>query len=80
MRRNNRNSRLTPSASRRQGETTRMAIKLLGTEAAIEFMNAHHDGLGGRPIDLAVASEEGRSRVELALSVRRAPSRKSKML
>lgn len=49
-----------------------MAIKLLGTEAAIEFMNAHHDGLGGRPIDLAVASEEGRSRVELALSDRRA--------
>ena len=66
--------RLTPAASRRQGETTRMAMMLLGREAAIEFMNAHHDDLGGRPIDLAIASDEGRSRVELALSERCNPS------
>ena len=63
-------ARLTPAASRRQGETTRMAMMLLGREAAIEFMNTHDVGLGGRPIDLAIASDEGRSRVELALSDR----------
>lgn len=67
-------TRLTPAASRRQGETTRMAMILLGREAAIEFMNAHHDGLGGRPIDLAIASDEGRTRVELALSDQCIPS------
>lgn len=61
-------ARLTPAASRRQGETTRMAMMLLGREAAIEFMNTHDVGLGGRPIDLAIASDEGRSRVERALS------------
>ena len=51
-----------------------MAMMLLGREAAIEFMNAHHDDLGGRPIDLAIASDDGRSRVELALSERCNPS------
>lgn len=67
-------ARLTPAASRRQGETTRMAMLLLGREAAIEFMNTHDESLGGRPIDLAIASDEGRSRVELALSDRCNPS------
>lgn len=47
-----------------------MAMMLLGREEAIEFMNTHHEDLGGRPIDLAIASDEGRSRVELALSKR----------
>ena len=74
MRRPKPRIRLTPAASRRQGETTRMAMMLLGREAAIEFMNAHHDDLGGRPIDLAIASDDGRSRVELALSERCNPS------
>lgn len=67
-------ARLTPAASRRQGETTRLAILILGREAAIEFMNSHDVSLGGRPIDLAIASDEGRSRVELALSVRCYPT------
>lgn len=67
-------ARLTPAASRRQGETTRMAMLLLGREAAIEFMNTHDERLGGRPIDLAIESDEGRSRVEVALSDRCNPS------
>ena len=71
--------RLTPKASRRQGETTRMAMMLLGREAAIEFMNTHDERLGGRPIDLAIASDEGRSRVELALSDRCQPSGEGEM-
>ena len=71
--------RLTPAASRRQGETTRMAMMVLGREAAIEFMNTHSEALGGRPIDLAIASDEGRSRVELALSDRCQPSDEGEM-
>lgn len=47
-----------------------MAMMLLGREAAIEFMNTRDKRLGGRPIDLAVESDEGRSRVEIALSDR----------
>lgn len=72
-------ARLTAAASRRQSETTRMAMMLLGREAAIEFMNAHDEGLGGRPIDLAIASDEGRSRVELTLSDRCYPSGEREM-
>ena len=67
-------ARLTPAASRRQGDVTRLAILILGRETAIEFMNTHDEALGGRPIDLAIVSDEGRSRVELALSDRCNPS------
>lgn len=40
----------------------------LGREAAIKFMNSENSELGGRPIDLAIASEEGRQLVEIELS------------
>ena len=65
--------RLTPAAARRQGDSTRKAISLLGREAAIAFMNADNVALGGRPIDLVIASEEGFVLVggELAKAVRR---------
>ncbi|MXO51051.1 DUF2384 domain-containing protein [Erythrobacter gaetbuli] len=41
---------------------------VLGREAAITFMNSPHKALGGRPIDLVIASDEGRSLVEDALA------------
>nr|WP_282099711.1 antitoxin Xre/MbcA/ParS toxin-binding domain-containing protein [Qipengyuania qiaonensis] len=41
---------------------------VLGREAAISFMNAPHDELGGRPIDLVIESEAGRALVEGALA------------
>ena len=41
---------------------------VLGREAAISFMNAPNDKLGGRPIDLVIKSEEGRALVEGALA------------
>ena len=56
-----------------------MAMLLLGREAAIEFMNTYDEKLGGRPIDLAIESEEGRSRVELALSDQCYPSDKREL-
>ena len=57
-----------PAAARRQGDITQMAITVLGRESAIQFMNADNDSLGGRPIDLVVASEEGSALVESALA------------
>ena len=58
---------LGAAAAKRQSEVTRLAMLLMGHEAAIRFMNSHHATLGGRPIDLAIASEEGRVLVEGAL-------------
>ena len=56
--------RLPPDDARRQGEITQLAFLLLGREAAIAFLNTAHAGLGGRPLDLAIASDEGRNSVE----------------
>ena len=59
--------RLAPADARRQGEITRLAFLLLGRDAAIAFLNTAHAGLGGRPLDLAIASDEGRNSVEAEL-------------
>jgi uncharacterized protein (DUF2384 family) len=56
--------RLAPDHARRQGEITQLAFLLLGRETAIEFLNSAHAGLGGRPLDLATASDQGRNSVE----------------
>jgi len=57
----------------RQGRVVRAAHGALGeVEAVRMFLNSHHDGLAGRPIDLAVASEEGLARVEAAIATERA--------
>lgn len=59
--------RLPPADARRQGEITQLAFLLLGRDAAIEFLNTAHAGLGARPLDLAIASDEGRNSVEAEL-------------
>ena len=56
--------RLAPDLAKRQGEITQLAFLLLGREAAIAFLNTDHTGLGGRPLDLATASDAGRNSVE----------------
>ena len=56
--------RLPPADAKRQGEITQIAFLLLGREAAIAFLNTAHAGLGGRPLDLAIASDAGRNSVE----------------
>jgi len=62
-------SRLAPEQIERQGRISRMAFETLGQPAeAITFLNTHHAVLGGRPIDLAIASPEGLLDVERALS------------
>ncbi|NML04972.1 hypothetical protein [Sphingomonas sp. G-3-2-10] len=52
--------RLAPDAAARQGKAATLAWERFRDNAAvIAYLNTHDDALGGRPIDLAVASEEG---------------------
>lgn len=51
----------------RQGAISRLAFLLLGREDAIAFLNAAHEGLGGRPLALATASAAGLAAVEAEL-------------
>jgi hypothetical protein len=61
--------RLAPDAAARQGRASRIAFETLRQpEAVIAFLNTHDEGLGGRPLDLAVASVEGLQKVEQALA------------
>jgi hypothetical protein len=62
--------RLTAEQAARQGRVSRLAFEALrkpGT--AVAFLNGHDEALGGRPIDLAVASAEGLLRVETAIGL-----------
>lgn len=56
---------LTPDQKRRQARIMRLAMDELGSADAIRgFLNDHHEGLGGRPLDLALASDAGLAAVE----------------
>jgi hypothetical protein len=60
--------RLTAEEAAPQGRVSRLAFEALrkpGT--AVAFLNGHDEALGGRPIDLAIASAEGLLRVEAAI-------------
>jgi uncharacterized protein (DUF2384 family) len=60
---------LTNEESARQGRVVKAAQAALGSvEAVRDFLNSHHDTLGGRPIDLAVASDAGLAAVEAAMA------------
>lgn len=49
----------------RQGQVVQCARDgLTSTEAARAFLNTYHETLGGRPLDLAIASAAGLLRVE----------------
>jgi hypothetical protein len=65
--------RLSPEAAARQGKAATAAfLALKDRDAMIAFLNTHDDALGGRPIDLAVESDEGLKTVEAALAARAA--------
>ena len=52
--------RLAPDAAARQGRAASVAYDKFKDFAKVkEFLNAHNDALGGRPIDLAVESAAG---------------------
>jgi hypothetical protein len=59
--------RLSPGEARRQGQITQLALLLLGREDAIAFLNGDNSRLGGRPLELAIASEDGCAGVEAEL-------------
>ncbi len=60
--------RLTADQAERQGRVSRMAFDALHQpQAVIAFLNTHDEALGGRPIDLAVAGEDGVARIKDAL-------------
>ena len=61
--------RLDPSAAVRQGRAAALAYERFRDFALVkEFLNAHDETLGGRPIDLAVASDEGLAAIEAFLA------------
>lgn len=66
--------RLDTEHARRQGDITRLAIGLLGATEAIRFLNTENADLGARPLDLAIASAEGRAIVEAALAREAVPA------
>jgi hypothetical protein len=60
----------------RQGHAVRAAAAAFTDSGAIRgFLNSHHSGLGGRPLDLAVASAAGLEAVQTAIFIeaRRSP-------
>ena len=63
--------RLSAREAERQGQVVRLALqKLTEPGAAAAFLNTAHAGLGGRPLDLAIASDEGLRLVEGALAAK----------
>ena len=65
--------RLTPDQATRQGQVATSAFRRFGErDAAMAFLNAHDEALGGRPLDLAIASAEGLATVEAAMAERTA--------
>jgi uncharacterized protein (DUF2384 family) len=63
--------RLSADGAERQGRVTKLAWeKLGGTAGAVDFLNNHDDALGGRPLDIAVASAAGLEAVEQAIAAR----------
>ena len=56
-------------AAARQARVMALAWTALGTrEGVMAFLNAAHPALGGRPLDLAIASDAGLADVEQALT------------
>lgn len=61
--------RLTPEQADRQGRIATGAFRHFGDrDRAMAFLNGHDATLGGRPLDLAIASADGLAACEAALS------------
>ena len=76
-------SRSGPVLSRdefaRQGHAVRAATTAFGDAGQVRgFLNTHHGALGGRPLDLAVASAAGLSAVETAICIEAARGLRSR--
>lgn len=63
--------RLTREQADRQGRLSRVAWDAWGDrDRVVAFLNGHDEALGGRPIDLAVGSDDGLAAVERAIAER----------
>lgn len=66
--------RFTPEQGRRQNDLLRSAWQSLKSRSAvIAFLNTHNDDLGGEPLSVAIASEEGLRSAERMLSSMHCP-------
>lgn len=55
-----RRTRMPADQARRQGEIVALAFtRMGGRDPALDFLNAHHDALDARPLDVASESDEG---------------------
>ena len=70
----NREARISPEQTRRQGLITHLAFVLLGHEEAIRFLNTHNASMGARPLDLAISDPAGYSIVENAVTLLARPT------
>jgi hypothetical protein len=61
---------LAPERVERQSRIARIAFEALGREDAVSFLNTHDDAFGGRPLDLAMESEDGMRTIEAAIRER----------
>jgi uncharacterized protein (DUF2384 family) len=60
---------LSPEEGKRQGRAAGAAQAAFGSVDEVRaFLNNRHDGLDGRPIDVAIASEAGLIAVEAAIA------------
>jgi uncharacterized protein (DUF2384 family) len=60
---------LSADEGRRQGRAAGAAhAALAGVDEVRAFLNSRHEGLNGRPIDIAIASEAGLIAVEAAIA------------
>jgi len=65
--------RLDKDQAARQGTISSLAFLRLGRDAALTFLNTDNAELGGRPLDLAMATREGYVVVEAAILAAAAP-------
>ncbi|MET0363020.1 MAG: hypothetical protein ABW169_00060 [Sphingobium sp.] len=65
---------LSPDQAKRQGQVSQKAFLTLGQARAIAFLNGHDAELCGRPLDLAIQSQEGLGAVERLLETLKAQS------
>ena len=65
--------RLTPDQTRRQSTAVQIAWKSFGErDGAMAFLNSHDDELAGKPLEIAMGSDEGLTAVEQVLARRAA--------
>lgn len=61
---------LSRDQANRQGDVSKLAFETLGRDDAVLFLNTPDEALGGRPIDVAIASAEGAAIVKQAIGAR----------